>query len=115
MWNGSLTQEEVRAIERIQRTALAIIRAEKHTRYTEALEYFQMDTLEDRREMLCLKFARKAQKNPKFSHWFQKNESTVNTRSDKLPFVIPKTRTRRFKKFAILYLTDLLNKHQPAN
>ena len=32
VWNEALTQEEVRAIEGIQRTALAIIRAEKHTR-----------------------------------------------------------------------------------
>ena len=73
-----------------------------------------MDTLEDRCEALCLKFSRKAQKNSKFSHWFQKNDSGVNTRSEKVPFVIPKSRTRRFKKSAIPYLTDLLNKHQPA-
>ena len=71
-----------------------------------------MDTLEDRREALCLKFARKAQKNPKFSHWFQKNEGGVNTRSEKLPFVSPKSRTRRFKKSAIPHVTDLLNTHQ---
>ena len=42
--------------------------------YSEALEYFEMDTLKDRREALYLKFAIKAQKNPKFSHWFTKNE-----------------------------------------
>ena len=111
VWNGALTQQEERAIERIQRTALAVIRGEEHTTYSEALEYFEMDTLKDRREALCLKFAIKAQKNPKFSHWFTKNESVVNTRSDKLPFVSPKTRTRRFRKSPIPYLTNLLNIH----
>ena len=114
VWNGALTQQEVRAIERIQRTALAIIRGENHTSYKEALAYFEMDTLENRREVLCVRFARKAQKDPKFSHWFEKNLSGVNTRSEKLPFVIPKTRTRRFKKSPIPYLTDLLNKYRPA-
>ena len=57
VWNGALTQQEERAIERIQRTALAIIRGEEHTTYSEALEYFEMDTLKVRREALCLNFA----------------------------------------------------------
>ena len=37
-WNGALTQEEVKSIVRIQKTALSIIRAERHTTYKEAQE-----------------------------------------------------------------------------
>ena len=44
VWNGALTQQEERALERIQRTALAVIRGDKHTTYREALEYFEIDT-----------------------------------------------------------------------
>ena len=110
-WNGALTREEVWAIERIQKTALSIIRAERHTTYKEALEYFNIETLEARRKTLCIRFAIKTQKNSKFSHWFQKTETSVNTRSIKMPFVTQKFRTMRFKKSPIPYLTDLLNAH----
>ena len=115
VWNGVITQEEVRAIERIQKTALAIIRAEMDTTYKEALEYFEIDTLEERRKQLFIRFAIKAQKNPKFSHWFLRNEDIVNTRSIKLPFLAAKFRTRRFKKSSIPYLTYLLNINRLAN
>ena len=60
VWNGALTQQDERAMERIQRTALAIIRGENHTTYKEAFDHVKMDTLKDRREALCLKFAIKA-------------------------------------------------------
>ena len=111
VWNGALTQQEERALDRIQRTALAVIRGDNHTTYREPLEYFEIDTLKKRREALSLKFAIKAQKNPKFSHWFSRNKSSINTRSVKVPFLKPKSRTKRFQKSPIIYLTDLLNAH----
>ena len=101
MWNGAITQEEIRAIENKQKTALAIIRAERHTTYKEALEYFEIDTLEERRKQMCIRFAIKAQKNPNFSHWFLRNQDIVNTRSIKLSFVTAKFKTRIFKKSSI--------------
>ena len=54
VWNAGITQQEVREIERIQRVALAVIRVDKHTNYKEALDYFKLETLENRREKLCL-------------------------------------------------------------
>ena len=54
VWNGALTQQDERAMERIQRTALAIIRGENHTTYKEALDHFKMDTLKDRSLQLKL-------------------------------------------------------------
>ena len=81
VWNAGLTQQEERGSERIQRTALAIIRGEKHTTYQEALDHFGIEKLSVRRELLCVKFAVKAYKNPKFSKWFVPNISEVNTRS----------------------------------
>jgi hypothetical protein len=46
---------------------MAIIRAENHTTYQDALDHFQIGTLQARRETLCLKFAIKAFKHPKFT------------------------------------------------
>ena len=110
VWNAGVTQQEVRSLERVQKTALAIIRGASHTNYAEALKFFNLGTLEKRREDLCIKFALKAFKNPKFSNWFVPNESEVNTRSIKLPLKSVKTRTKRFKDSPIPYLTELLNK-----
>jgi hypothetical protein len=53
VWNGALTQQEERALKRIQRTALAVIRGDNHTTYREALEFFEIDTLKNIREALC--------------------------------------------------------------
>ena len=49
VWNSGLTQQEIRSLERVQRTAVAVIRGEYHTIYRETLEYLQLKTLEDRR------------------------------------------------------------------
>ena len=110
-WNGGLTQQEQRGLERIQRTAMAIIRGDKHTTYQEALDHFGMDKLEVRRETLCLKFALKAYRNPKFTKWFAPNTPEVNTRSIQLPLKEIRFRTSRFKSSPIPYLTRLLNNH----
>ena len=59
VWNSGLTQQEIGRLERIQKTALAVIRGESHTTYAEALCHFGLDTLEARRKKLCLKFALK--------------------------------------------------------
>ena len=57
VWNAGITQQESRSLERIQKTALAVIRGESHTGYQDALIHFGIETLKERRERLCLKFA----------------------------------------------------------
>ena len=109
VWNPGLSQQEIRSIERVQRTAMAVIRAQNHTTYREALSHFNIETLEARREALCLKFSVKAFKHPKFTSWFVRNEPTISTRSNKCHLKHMKTRTRRFKKSPIPYLTGLLD------
>ena len=109
VWNRALTQIE--ALERVQKTALPIIRGVNHTLYENALGYFNISTLKERREALCLKFAIKAYKNTKFSNWFPKNHSTINTRRQKRALVQIKTRASRFGKSPLPYLNELLNTH----
>ena len=77
---------------------MAVIRGENHTCYSEALEYFDLKTLEDRRTDICLKFALRAYKHSKFSKWFTKSLNTVNTRSVKTPLEPIKGRTKRYRK-----------------
>ena len=112
VWNAGLSQQEVRALERLQKVALAIIRGDKYTSYQEALAFFKLDTLETRRTHLCLQFAIKAFKNPKFNSWFVPNPGKV-TRSGQSSKVLKEvvTRKRRYLKSPIPYLTHILNSY----
>ena len=111
VWNGALTQIEVISLERVPKTALAVIRGANHTSYADALEHFKLSSLKERREALCLKFAIKAYKNPKFSKCFPKNVNTINTRRQQRALVPIRSRTLRYGKSPLPYLNELLNTH----
>ena len=111
VWHPGLTVSEENQLERVQKVAFAIIRSNGYNKYTDSLEYFKQDTLKKRREKLCLNFAVKAHKSEKFSQWFVPNHSTINTRSDKMPLKSVKTRTRKYRKSPLPYLTEVLNNH----
>ena len=115
VWHPGLTVHEARSIERIQKTALAIIRGQSHSTYRDALAHFELDSLKQRRENLCLNFAKKAFKSDKFNSWFCYNDKEIQTRSIKMPLKKVKCRTKRYEKSPIPYLTKLLNEHLHEN
>ena len=65
VWTGGLTKEDVVLLERVQKTALAIIIGSDYTGYKDALNSLNVETLEERRVKLCLNFAKKAAKSEK--------------------------------------------------
>ena len=111
VWHPGLTEIETRNIERLQKTAFAIIRGQDHTNYRDALEHFNLNSLKQRREDLCLNFAKKALKSEKFKNWFCRNEQNVETRRAKMHLKEVYTRTRRYEKSPLPNLTKLLNSH----
>ena len=111
VWHPGLTVQEARNIERIQKTALAIIRGHTHTTYREALVHFDLESLKQRRENLCLNFAKKALKSEKFSNWFCYDNEEKVTRSTKMPLKKIHCRTKRSLKSPIPHLPELLNYH----
>ena len=52
-----LTKKNISDLERIQKSALRVILKERYIDYKNALNVMKLDTLEIRREKLCLKFA----------------------------------------------------------
>ena len=90
--------------------ALHIILGERYQGYKNALKITHLDTLEFRRTKLCLKFAKKAEKDDKHKHWFRL-KPTVNTRQHADKYWQPLARTERLLKSPIAYITSLLNKH----
>ena len=75
--------------------------------YNQSIDMLGVEKLSGRRSKLCLNFAKRLEKHPKYSNWFHPAEETVpptmSTRSDKTiatKYTIP-----------IPFLTKLLNKH----
>ena len=108
-WHGAISQDERNEIERVQKAAHHIVLGEQYLSYRSALKHTGMDTLDSRRDKLCRKFAKKAEKNPKHKKWFKPSHKPANTRQ-KVPKYCPVVANKgRYEKSPISYLTNLLN------
>ena len=115
VWTAGLTSEDIAALERVQKTACAIILGRKYRGYEDALKSLNLASLESRREELCVKFAKKSAKNKKFEHWFVEAEKKgiLTRRKNVFNGYKPiKFRTERFRNSPLPYLTSLLNKNK---
>ena len=64
VWHFSLTAEDRQEIERVQKIACKIILKNNYSSYLDALVTLKLETLNDRRENLCERFAKKCVKGP---------------------------------------------------
>ena len=74
-----LPRERKIDIERVQKTALHVMLGGLYQSYGDALDLVGLETLDARRQNLCLKFAKKAVKHEKHTNWFVPNNITVHT------------------------------------
>ena len=79
VWHPGLTKINTTEIERVQKSAFAIILGKDYHNYEHALQALGMQKLFQRRENLCLKFKKKSLKSEKFQSWFMDNKQ-MNTR-----------------------------------
>ena len=93
-----------------------IILGEDYISYAAALDTLECDHLDVRRVKLCENFAKKAFKNPKYTNWFCIDDSVplkMKTRSvatRNISNLKPvQTRTQRYERSPIPYMTELLN------
>ena len=110
--------QESSQIKRVQKAALAVILGEAYKTYSDSLKKLEVETLKTRRKNICLTFAKRALKSEQYSKWFVYNDEckpNVNTRhADTKPIYTYKpvtTRTRRYLRSPLPYLTNLLNEH----
>ena len=108
-WHSGINQTEKIDIERIQKSAAHIILGEEFESYRQAIKTLGLDSLVDRREKLCLKFALKAEKHNKFVKWFKPAVYPQNTRQDKVKYCSVLAMHSRFRKSPLPFLTDRLN------
>ena len=112
VWHSSITIEEKDDLERVQKCAMRIILGKNYVSHENSLKELKLEKLVDRRESLCLKFARKCVENPKTTKWFPKNPPNEHDLRNPNKFLVTHAKTERFKKSSIPYLQNLLNDNQ---
>ena len=111
VWSPAITKHQIAQIERVQKTVCAVILGSVYSDYNCALAELEIQPLSDRRKDLCTKFAKKSYKSDKYNTWFvpRNNQTKVHTRSEKSIIMPVQTRTKRYEKSPLPYLTGLLN------
>ena len=118
VWHSSITKEEEADIERVQKVCLKVILKGNYVSYEQSLQSTNLITLVERRENLCLNFAKKCLDNEKTKHMFPLNSSTYSMpkrnekyqKFQKEKYHVQHAKTERLAKSAIPYLQRLLNK-----
>ena len=110
IWHPSLTVEQSDSIERVQKMALGIILGSEYTEYFIALTIVELDLLSNRRDSLCLTFARKSQQHDKHKNLFVPTPPSL-TRANKSSnkYTELYCRTKRMYNSTVPYLIRLLN------
>ena len=111
VWHSSLTLADRQDLERIQKAALKIILGKDYNDYEKSLEVLNMESLNQRRESMALKFVKNSLKNHNYSKLFplRKANHGMSVR-DSERFHVKVTRTGRHKDSAVPFLQRLLNK-----
>ena len=113
VWHSSLTKKDRKDLERVQKAALRVILGDRYKSYEEALKTIKIDSLEERRQKICLKFAKQCLRNEKLKDMFPRTQSGHKMdKRYKEKYVVKKTMTERFKKSAIPSMQRLLNKEE---
>ena len=107
VWHSSLTKKLSSDIERIQRIAFRIILGDDYSNYEVACTILATETIEMRREKLCLKFSKNDVKSKKTL--FNVVLDPSRTRATGKVVQEFKCNTKRFQNSALPYLPKLLN------
>ena len=107
VFNGGLSQTNIQSFEEVQKMAFRIILKGNYHSYQNALAVLGQKTLEERREDLSLKFAKKNVGHPKMKHIFEVKKN-MKTRSG-CTFKETKFKTLRGQNGPANYLVRLLN------
>ena len=114
-FHSSLTQEQTRKLEGIQKTCVRVILGEKYENYQSALETLGLESLEECRKQRCLNFAHKCLKHPCNQRLFQANENNnnYNMRTNE-KFKVNFAKTSMYQNSTIPYCQRLLNSYFSA-
>ena len=113
-FHSSLSVQLSQLLELQQKRSLAIILGSQYRNYTHARNLVNLPRLDSLSKEASLKWAIKAQNDPKHSHLLPLSERTVNTRHRK-KFTEYFCRTSKVYNSSIPSMTRALNKHHSEN
>ena len=100
-------------MERVQRAAVRVIMENDFTNYKNGLKCLNLATLDKRRELLCLKFAKNCLKVDKLKKMFPKSSTMHNMSKRNFEFYrVNRTMTERYLNSAVPQMQRLLNSYQ---
>ena len=111
IWHSTLTEENKADLERVQKNACRNILKDKYKSYTDALKFLKLETLEERREKLILKFGKQCIKLEQTKELFPLKTKIhgMNTRSSEV-FEVFNAHTQRYRNSTVPYIQRILNK-----
>ena len=109
VWNFSLTEENEKDLERVQKNAFQIILGGKYTTYESALNILNLNDLKARRDYLCKKFAIKCTENKNTKNMFELNDAIDKNLKSREKYKIEFARTERYRRSTIPQMQRLLN------
>ena len=110
VWHSGLSIENENDLERVQKVACKLILKEKYRTYENSLFLLGLDKLKERREDLCLTFARKCLNINEMKKLFPPNtkKHLMDTRTHE-HFEVFHSNTSRLQGSPIIYMQHLLN------
>ena len=113
LWHFGLSQKNRNDLERVQKCALRVILGKRYTSYSDALKELDIESLDDRRKSLCLKFAKNCLKVDKLKKMFPKNSTMHNMSKRNFEFYrVNRTMTERYMNSAVPQMQRMLNSYQ---
>ena len=112
IWNGGLTKNQIRDLEKIQKVALKIILADGYNEYNRACAKFSINTLYERRLELCTNYAVKLFKSDCSRDFFTHATNGLETSQEPQLVVEQRCRTKGAYNAPHNYLARIGNKNQ---
>ena len=114
VWHSTLTSDQVRSLENVQKLCLKVIAGSNYVSYEDALQTFDLERLSERRQARCLKFGLKSLLHPVHSELFPINQHVLSNQYEGLSrehFQVNWAKTESYKKLAVPYIQRLLNEY----
>ena len=109
VWHYSITEEEKADLERVQKVACRVILKERYSSYETALLTLNLQTLSERRDILCVRFAKKCLKMPQTKDMFPLNPPDFPNVRQPEKFKVQFAHTGRLRDSALPQLQRALN------
>ena len=113
LWDGGLTAENRRDLERTQKTFARLVLEENYRNYKRALTVLQIPTLQDRRKELTLRFAETGIMDGTLTDLFPRKQKRHNmeTRTG-TSYKVTHANTTRFQNSPVITMQRMLNEKQ---